>query len=136
MSFHLCTAEQRAIGRKENASSVLFLRLAAPHPLENGVKHRFRSQLEKEPGSKMKQSTRKKKHVESERHCADGAPCSRPGYSKQRLQDGILSHREQSSLPRQSGGLPRGNRVCVGGGVNMLLARRFENAIAVEATGS
>jgi hypothetical protein len=24
----------------------------------------------------------------------------------------------------------------VGGGVNMLLARRFENAIAVEATGS
>jgi len=113
MSFHLCTAEQRAIGRKENARSVLFLRLAAPHPLENGVKHRFQSRLEEGPGRKvnipgassgalmydkteqqrselrgiqpgrsdlMKQSTRKKKHVESECHCADGAPCSRPGY--------------------------------------------------------
>jgi single stranded DNA-binding protein len=39
---------------------VIFLRLAAPHPLENGVKHRFRSRLEKGPGSKIKQSTRKK----------------------------------------------------------------------------
>ena len=103
------------LGRQKeacNASSVIFLRLEAPHPLENAVEHKFRSRLEKGPGSKMKQSTRKKKHVESERHCADGAPCSRPDYSKQRLQDGILLHREQSSLPRQSGCRPRGNRVC------------------------
>ena len=34
--------------------SVIFLRLAAPHPIENGFKHRFRSRLEKGPGSNIK----------------------------------------------------------------------------------
>ena len=76
--------------RAENASSVVFLRMAAPQLLKNAVEHKFRSRPEKGPDGKIKQSTRKKKHVESERHCTDGAPCSRPHYSKQRLQDGIL----------------------------------------------
>ena len=31
-----------------------FSSMAALHPLENGVKHRFRSRLEKGPGSKIK----------------------------------------------------------------------------------
>lgn len=40
MSFHLCTAQQGNMS-DGNARPVVFLRLAAPHPLENAVENRF-----------------------------------------------------------------------------------------------
>jgi len=91
MSFHLCTAEQEGNFSDGKCEFGDFSSIGG----SSSSRKRRRTQIpkpdEKGPDGKIKQSTRKKKHVESERHCTDGAPCSRPHYSKQRFQDGFFS---------------------------------------------